>query len=144
MRVHIECPYDFSVELAPDTGPEAAPVHCESLVDDLGGLIEETFVRGVLANRLPADPAELHVAIEPVWLTEPLVGRIQVLITSAGSGSPSSSGYACTFRHGSWSRRMIGVARGLRQEGSIPEGGQAYARLIATRTGEGRTAQGPG
>jgi len=140
VQVHIECPYDLSVELAESTGPTAAPIHRESIADDLGELIEESFVRGVLADRLPADPAKLHVVIEPVWLEEPLVDCIQILVTTEQPGSVG--GYACTFRHGRWSRRMIGVAQSLRQEGSIPEGRQAFARLIAIRNGEG-PAWGP-
>ena len=67
MQVSTDFPFELFTELSVDPELGATSIHRESAQPDLAELVEETFVGGVLADKLLAHGGGLRVAVTPVW-----------------------------------------------------------------------------
>ena len=134
---------ELSVELhrdPPGEMPGAVPLHRESIQADLSDLVEETFVRGVLAERLPAwfetDPCS--IVVEPHWHARSSNdGAVESIGVRVEIGARS---FELAFRSGRWMRRCQASAVRLQREGALGEGRAAYVRIVAQRAGDGRAS----
>jgi len=154
VRVDLDCPFTFAMELgvlppgagangAADGGDRSrgepageragfAPIHHEDVTADLADLVEEAFVRGVLADRIAPGPGPVRVRVRPEWVVEPVVQRIRVAVRPAGSACE----HEVAFRRGRWTRRLPATLRRLRERNLLgDEREKVYLRLVARRDG---------
>jgi hypothetical protein len=141
----IECPYTFTMELVPTSAGSATdvasasgeldlelgpPLHVESIDGDLGDLVEETWVMGLLADELPLGSVPLRVSVQPVWRQEPLVDqlRVEVLVRTPDGGEARSKR---DFAWGRWSRRALGEVHRLREQKLLADDAHALAVVYA-------------
>ena len=129
MQVEVDCRHELALELALAPGGGEA-LYVEPLREDLGELVDEAFVSGVLAERLPPEPDRLAVAIRAVWAVEPEVARIELELECEVNGA--RAGYTQRFSSGRWDRRAPWLVRELRSRGALPPDAPLVARLIAT------------
>lgn len=139
----LDCPAEYFVDLIPgreelEAGPPArAPepdlagraLHRESIQDDLAALIDETYVRGILAERLHLEAQRVSVTLTPVResdLSLPGLQGISVRVTDDQGGS-----FELVFRLGPWVRRAQELVPHLRKQGVLAENRHVYLRLQA-------------
>ncbi len=121
----LDCAAEFFVELG--TAPQAGdlpPLHRESIQGDLAELIDEVWVRGILAGGLDADAGRVRVAIEPRPSGAGALQGIAVRLEDERGGSREQ-----VFRHGPWLRRAQAIALRLCRAGGLPEGRELHVRL---------------
>ena len=132
MRTTVECPYGYAMELGPhpETGGRPfAPLHREPIDADLADLVDEAFVGGVLADRLPAEPRELVARVTPRFAGEPYVEAVEVeLVADDGAAT-----HGRRFQAGRWSRRALTLAQALREEGRVEPAARVVSLLVAQR-----------
>ena len=137
----IECPFDLHVELRSQPDAEGTPYHRDAIAADIPGLIEETFVRGVLEDCLPSEVTGLHCSVSPVWESEPLVQEIEIrIVTEVGA---EEIRYTQRYSTGPWVRRSIALVRQLREERTLAEGASAYPVLFAEKNRTGTPISPP-
>jgi len=159
MQIHIDSTYDYTMELlrrvpgaasataaSTATAPAAdlaggsdggrskyQPVHIEGIEADLGELVDETYVSGVLADKLPRECDELRVRVRPEFKVEPLVDRVVVEL-DAGTGEAP---FARRFSTGRWARRSQELVHQFRQDGRLDQDETALSVVYGRATGEG-------
>ncbi len=140
MDVVVDCPFEFAVEIAREPAGNAPAFHRERIDADLGDLLEEAFVGGVLAGRLPCEADAVRARVAPVWSAEPIVSELQVELRTLRDGAESGSFLHCQ-RDGRWTRRCRQRVDRLRDEGALGSEERAWMRVVATRA-PARTATG--
>ena len=135
MEQTLDCNYTFFSELR--TAPDLAgrPLSHETIGGDLGALVDEAFVSGILAEQLPAAPDSVHVAVEPVWSNEPIAKSIAVRIEAESNGKRHV--HECKFDRGGWVRRATGHVTQLREEGTVSDEDTVYPVILAEPEGNG-------
>jgi len=128
MHVTTDFPFELFTELGVDPELGADAIHRESVQSDLGELVEETFVGGVLADALPACIDGVRVAVAPLWDQEPRARALEVRITERGGGGRS---FTRLFETGRWMRRAQQKTGQLVDEGTLEEGVRTYVHLLA-------------
>jgi hypothetical protein len=127
----LEMPYDLFLELRAGPGPETAPLTSRAVTGDVAELVEECFVRGVLADKIPAEFDAVAAEIEMVWMREPFVEQLEVAVVAHHAGGASR--YAQRFAAGRWARTADEDRQKLVEDGLLPEGATAYRTLAAAR-----------
>ena len=125
---------DFRLELELRKTPDvaSAPMFAEEVTQDVvGDLVLETFMRGLLAEALPTDPAGIRAEYSPTWKQEPFVDRLEVKLTALDSGQV----YGRRYDNGRWVRRAELRVLQLRQQGQLGQEDLCYQSLVATRNG---------
>ena len=128
MQVSTDFPFELFTELSVDPELGATSIHRESAQPDLAELVEETFVGGVLADKLLAHGGGLRVAVTPVWDQEPRAQALNVRITEQGGEGRS---FTRRFETGRWMRRAQEKTWELVDEGTLEEGVRTYVHLLA-------------
>ncbi|NUQ63745.1 MAG: hypothetical protein HUU20_14805, partial [Pirellulales bacterium] len=134
MEIQLDNQYRYFCELRGSPEIASMPLASEDATLSLGELIDETYHRGVLADRFPAEPETIRATIRPIWSQEPLVSQVQVEL-SATNGKAAS--YSLEFDCGPWVRRAQLKALLLKEEGSLAANQKAYRALVAVRAGAG-------
>ncbi len=128
MQVSTDFPFELFTELSVDPELGATSIHRESAQPDVAELVEETFVGGVLADKLLAHRGGLRVAVTPVWDQEPRAEALNVRITEQGGEGRS---FTRRFETGRWMRRAQEKTWELVDEGTLEEGVRTYVHLLA-------------
>ena len=128
MHVTTDFPFELFTELSVDPELGAEAIHRESVQSDLGELVEETFVGGVLADAFPTHPGGVRVDITPVWDQEPRARALEVRITEQDGEGRS---FTRRFETGRWMRRAQRKTEQLVDEGTLEEGVRTYVHLLA-------------
>jgi len=135
VQIALHCPYEFSRELfvlVPGAGDEkvsSSPVHHDVITTDLSDLVEETFVRGVLAEKLDPEPESVSVDITPVWRVEPFVERVRVEVRTTNGKARGE--HTIEFARGRWTRGTEPAVHRLREEGVVEPEQQVFLRVLA-------------
>jgi hypothetical protein len=135
MNVVLNSEYQYFSQLRPQTDPSGLPVANMDATPGFGELVEETYVRGVLSEKLPPEPETLRVTVSPMWLEEPLVSRVEIEL-AARSGDQQAT-YAQQFASGPWVRQDQLKVIQLRQQGTLAENESAYRCLVAVKSNGG-------
>jgi hypothetical protein len=130
MRVNIANTYTYYSELHSDANRWSVPLSVEDVTRDLGQLVEETYVRGLLAEELPWNMDQLDVEIAPSWSAEPMVKAVEVTLTTG-----SNDRVSLTFDRGPWVRSAEHSVQKMRTEGALTENEQVYRLLAALNDG---------
>jgi hypothetical protein len=142
-EIAVAVEFEFSVELRAASAGRAgeSPLHRESIQHDLADLVEETYVRGVLGERLPAAPERLAVSIAPLWhgeTTPPQAGGpVRALLVRVAAGEQA---FELAFEDGRWLRRCQAIAASLQREGTLGADDTARVRVVAEPAVPGRRA----
>ena len=128
MNVLIENGHRYFCQLRADLDLSSLPLASDDATASLAELLDETYNRGVLADRFPADVESIRVAIRPIWAEPPLVARVQIELT-ADNGQAAS--YWLEFEDGPWVRQSLLRAQQLRAEDSLGPGQRVYRALVA-------------
>jgi len=129
MQIVVDNPFELSLELGAGREGAVELLHREPIAADLPDLVEETFVSGVLAERLPAQAERLAVRIAPRWVERPVVRDLVVRVETHAGGEQRS--FSRRFARGRWTRRAQAVAGALRAEGRVAAELQVYSQLLA-------------
>lgn len=129
MKVIVDKRFDFVHELRRESNLTGMPLHSAPADQDVVELIEETFTRGLLAERLPAEPEVIEVRIEPTWIQEPITGALEITLAARANGSAGQ--YVRKFRLGRWFREAQRQTRCCREEGTLGLDDTAYSMLLA-------------
>lgn len=119
----LQCSHGFAMELlaAPDV-----PIHRQDVTADLGDLLDEAYVRGVLADRLPADGAPDRIVVCPIWRHEPVVGAVEVRMEARGR-----TDWVVPFTSGRWTRRADDLVAEMHSSGALAADTRPRAQLLA-------------
>lgn len=131
--------YAYFLELRTNGDRTSMPLSTEEVTQDLGQLVEETYVQGVLADQLAVDAKHVTVEIVPAWSSEPMVERVNVTITCGSSGSQQR--VSRSFENGPWGRLALQRVQAMRSEGVVPSEAQVYRLLLAVRRSEAANAE---
>jgi hypothetical protein len=131
MQVQVDTGYRFQHELRREPDLSGVPLYSDPAGADVAELIEETFVRGVLAELLPPEPDRLLATIQPRWMTEPIVDSLCVTLQALQNGAQQE--YRQTFHTGRWYRDAQWRTLKYRQDGTLGEQQTAYCMLLALR-----------
>ena len=131
MKIDVTSEYEVVSELRPRADLACVPLYSETVTTDIAELVEETYTRGVLSEKLPLNIDELGVEIVPVWQSEPLVDRLDVILTAASNGS--STVHKQRFSTGRWARSAKLAAVRLHEEGMLGENEVAHRMLLAMK-----------
>jgi hypothetical protein len=145
LEVGVECRAEFLAELRAE-GESAAlvPLGREGLRDDLGDLIEEVYVRGVLAERLGIAARRITATIEPRPLADPEEASEEAREAGERCGISvcvsDDAGGECevVFGLGPWVRRAQERLALLREEGRVPAGARARLHVRSFPAGDVR------
>ena len=129
MKLNVNNRHEFVMELRRQSDLAGVPLYSESVTADVADLVDECYVAAVLNEKLPAEPDEVTVNIKPVWLQEPLVGKVEVELTAGLNGSRVS--FTKQFAAGRWVRAAQATALQLREEGTLGESETPYRLLMA-------------
>ena len=135
MKVCLKSRYSYYSELRSNADRWSVPLSIEDVTPALSQLVEEAYVRGVLAEELPSETDQLDVEIEPHWSTEPTVERVEVTLSAGTNGDRHIVSHR--FDRGPWVRSAESTAQRLRTEGSLTENEQVYRLLVALKTRDG-------
>jgi len=130
MEIHIDSPYRFSMELRSESQLAGMPLVVQDVGADVGELVEESFVRAVLAERLPPEPEWLRVRVRPRWSSEPLVDRIEIALEARENGTRGT--WRQAYASGRWVRTAQLARVALEREGTVQEGETVYRLLVGT------------
>jgi hypothetical protein len=133
MRVNVANAYTYYSELHSDANRWSVPLSVEDVTRDLGQLVEETYVRGLLAEELPWNMDQLDVEIAPSWSAEPMVKAVEVTLTTGSNGDRHR--VSLTFDRGPWVRSAEHSVQKMRTEGALTENEQVYRLLAALNDG---------
>lgn len=128
MRVDMSDRLDLYLELRATNSLEGALLHRECVTGDVAELAEETYVRGVLADRLPEHCELLRAEIKARWSVEPLIRELEVSITAETQQGPQS--YTQNFTSGRWVRTAEAARRTLVVEGVAADDATVYRALV--------------
>ncbi|MBC8875237.1 MAG: hypothetical protein H8E44_37925 [Planctomycetes bacterium] len=129
MKLNINNRHQFVMELRRQSDLTGMPLYSESVTADMADLVEESYIAGVLNEKLPAEPDEMTVEVKPVWLKEPLVDKVEVELVAGLNGNRVT--YTKKFAAGRWVRSGQAAALGLREEGTLADDEAAYRLLMA-------------
>jgi len=132
--LHLECPYEFALELARAPHPGAPPLRCELVTANVVELASEAFTCAVLAGTLPPDPSALRVRVTPVWREEPLVAEIEVELSAELAERTVAD--VRRFSQGRWLRIAEQAVLELRAAGTLAADESVYPLLYAERRRE--------
>ncbi len=136
IEVALDCRASFIAELRAGPGADASVLAREALHADLPELVEETFVRGVLGERLSADTRTLDVSIAPRGSAAD--SRPRAIAVRAEDDQGRS--LELLFEAGRWVRRAQETALRLRAEGRLAAEQPAYVQV---QVEPGTPAPGP-
>jgi hypothetical protein len=125
--------------LQPDVS--SVPLRSDRITEDLGELIEECYVRGVLAEKIPLEPDVLQVRLLPIWRRAPWVDRIEVALAAETDGRRAE--YAVRYSTGRWARQNLLRLLQLEEQGLVAKDQTVYQALIAVRSQNGEVAPPP-
>lgn len=131
MIIDLHNQHEFVSELRPKADLASVPLHSETVTADIAELVEEAYISGILSEKLPLCIDELGIDVVPVWQHEPIVDRLDVILTASSNGS--STVYKQEFLSGRWARSIQQAALRLRDEGVIAVGQVAHRMLLALR-----------
>jgi hypothetical protein len=134
MRVNVANTYTYFSELRSDANRWSVPLLVEDVTADLGQLVEETYVRGLLAEELPWNTDQLDVEIAPSWSAEPMVKTVEVTLVTRSNGARHR--VSLTFDRGPWVRSAEHSVQEMRAEGALTENEQVYRLLVALNAGD--------
>lgn len=113
------------LELSPERDVPRSPWVRATLERELTVCVEETFVAGVLADRLPPDPSALDVSFELTFGQRPSIVSFDVRLASGAARFQRS------FPASAFARRATDLVLDLKETGRIPRNETAYAHLVA-------------
>lgn len=131
MRIEVDCRYEFQQELRCESDLSGMPLYSESANAEVGDLVDEAFANGLLSESLPPELEALQVTIEPVWLAEPIVGGLDIVLQAPSNGSPRT--YRQRFHTGRWYRDAQLRTLAYRSDGTLGADQTAYSMLLALR-----------
>ena len=128
MRVELEGNHDLYLELRSDAA-DGVPLLSRCVTSDVVDLAEETYLRGVLGERLPLEYTSLRAKLKPVWATEPLVRDLELTLTAETPRGAQS--YTQHFTAGRWVRTAEAARLTLIEEGTVGEDSVVFRALRA-------------
>ena len=131
MNVEINTEYNFQQELRRERDLSGLPLYSEPAHAEVAELIDEAFVSGVLSERLPPEPETLEVTLEPQWLSEPIVGGLNVNLRAGVNGH--SHEYQQRFMTGRWYREAQVRMLAYRSDCTLNDQETVYCMLLALR-----------
>ncbi|MBN1852630.1 MAG: hypothetical protein JW829_07890 [Pirellulales bacterium] len=141
IHIHVGIEHELHLQMYLQPDAQGAPICSFNVTEDLGELIEETFTRGVLAEKFPADPATIHVNIRPIYLQEPAVAKVQVQLVAGENGEAGT--YYQDYTAGRWIRTAQWKALQLRESGRLSQDQTAYRLLVALERSSGALPEAP-
>ena len=133
MIVHATLDHEFFSELRTAPAPGGEALHEETISGDLADLLEEAYVRAVLAGLLHEEYEELYARFTPQFAVPPYVTAIGLELETRRAGESARSSTA--FASGRWARRAERRLAALAEAGVVHEGTRAHLALHARRTG---------
>jgi hypothetical protein len=131
MKIAVENRFNYVQEVRREPNLSGAPLHSAPAEQDVAELVDETFTRGLLAERLPLEPDTLEIHIEPTWLQEPIASSVEITLAARVNGSALR--YTQQYRVGRWYRAAQQQTLCLREEGTLSQDETAYSLLLALR-----------
>lgn len=129
MQIVVTKKHNYVQELRRESTLSGVPLHSAPAEQDVAELVDETFTRGLLAERLPLEPDTLEIQIEPTWIQEPVAGSVEITLAAHVNGSTMR--YAQKYRVGRWYRDAQQQTLCLREEGTLGQEETAYSMLLA-------------
>jgi hypothetical protein len=129
MKTEVHCPFDFQQELRREANLSSLPLYSEPAGADVAELIDEAFANGVLSECLPPNPETLQVTVVPQWLTEPIVGSLNITLRARVNGLCYE--HQQMFRTGRWYREAQQRMLAYRGDDTLGEKETAYSMLLA-------------
>jgi hypothetical protein len=119
----------YFCELHRSSNFDGVPLSSQEVTEDVADLVDETFVRGILADELPDEMAAVEVYIEPHFQQLAIVSHITVRVRTMSHGEVKE--FSLDFKTGRWSRTAQRRILQLREEGTLDEAETASLTLIA-------------
>jgi hypothetical protein len=139
MKVCLKNGYSYYNELRSNTREWSVPLSVDDVTPALSHLVEETYIRGVLAEELPCEIEQLDIDISPCWSTEPNVDHVKVTLTAGANGNRRV--VTQNFDCGPWVRSAETTAQRLRSEGVLAEDEKVYRQLVAIKPQNGSASE---
>lgn len=141
MYVVVRNEYEYYLQLYTQPDATGMPLCSENVTADLGELIEETFIRGIFAEKFPAEPDTIRVSIRPVYLQEPAVAQVRIKLVAGENGKGGT--YCQHYAAGRWVRSAQLKALALREAGTLAQNQKAYRLLVALKRSAGELPIAP-
>ncbi len=132
MDLTIRNEFRYFGELYSTSQPTGTLLASHDATAGLGELVDEAYMRAVLAEQIPGDASSIEVSLAPRWKEEPVVDTVEVVMTADGA-----SAYTQRFPSGPWARQAQLQAVQLRREGTLGQNDTAYYALTAVKNGGG-------